>query len=171
MPKTGPAKEKRDPASALMRALRFEREGKRLFTAAADKSADPFAKQVFALLAQMETKHMEDIQAIARELEKEGRFPKVPSAPHDARMRQFRREHSRIRKEKVISGDAADGMRKALAFEAEGREMYIRMSKAATHPQEKRFFKLLSTEEDSHFNIIYEYLDFLERRGLRMQDG
>ena len=171
MPKTSSAKEKRGPASALMRALRFEREGKRLFTAAADKSADPFAKQVFALLAQMETKHMEDIQAIARELEAGGKFPKVASAPHDARMRQFRREHSRIRKEKVISGDAADGMRKALAFEAEGREMYIRMSKAATHPQEKRFFKLLATEEDSHFNIIYEYLDFLESRGLRMQDG
>jgi rubrerythrin len=114
---------------------------------------------------------MEDIQAIARKLEEEGRFPKVASAPHDARMRLFRREHSRIRKEKVITGDAADGMRKALAFEAEGREMYLRMSKAATNPQEKRFFKLLAGEEDTHFNIIYEYLDFLESSGLRMQDG
>ena len=171
MPKAGSAIKKKSPASALERALRFEKEGKRFFTAAAAKSADPFAKQVFSLLAQLETKHMEDIQAIARVLEEEGKFPKVTSAPHDARMRVFRREHSRIRKEKIISGDAADGMRKALAFEAEGREMYARMSKAATNPQEKRFFKLLSNEEDSHFNIIYEYLDFLEDKGLRMQDG
>lgn len=171
MPKAGLAKGKKSSASSLMRALRFEKEGKRFFTAAADKSADPFAKQVFALLAQMETKHMEDIQEIARELEEGGKFPKTPSAPHDARMRQFRREHSRIRKEKIISGDAADGMRKALAFEAEGREMYARMSKAATNPQEKRFFKLLSGEEDNHFSIIYEYLEFLEDKGLRMQDG
>ncbi|HEU5360288.1 MAG TPA: ferritin family protein [Candidatus Deferrimicrobiaceae bacterium] len=171
MPKAGSAIKKKSPASALERALRFEKEGKRFFTAAAAKSADPFAKQVFSLLAQLETKHLEDIQAIARVLEEEGKFPKVTSAPHDARMRVFRREHSRIRKEKIISGDAADGMRKALAFEAEGREMYARMSKAATNPQEKRFFKLLSNEEDSHFNIIYEYLDFLEDKGLRMQDG
>src|SRR3989304_7474493 len=134
MPKTGPAKEKRAP-SALRRALRLEREGKRFFTAAADKSADPFAKQVFALLAQMETKHMEDIQAIAGKLEEEGIFPKAPSASHDARMRMFRREHGRIRKEKLITGDAADGMRKALAFGAEGRGRYLRMSKAAPHPQ------------------------------------
>jgi len=171
MPKAGPKGGKRSTAGALERALRFETEGKRFFTAAAAKSMDPFAKNVFSLLAKMETKHMEDIQAIARKLEEEGRFPKVPSAPHDTRMRMFRREHSRIRKEKVISGEAVDGMRKALAFEAEGREMYLRMSKAATNPQEKRFFKLLAGEEDSHFNIIYEYLDFLENQGLRMQDG
>jgi rubrerythrin len=62
-------------------------------------------------------------------------------------------------------------MRRALSFEAMGREMYLRMSKDATNPQEKRFFKLLSGEEESHFNIIYEYLDFLESQGLRMQDG
>ena len=171
MPKPVPAGEKKGPAGALERALRFETEGKRFFTAAAAKSVDPFAKHVFLLLAQLETKHMEDIKAIARKLEEEGRFPKVSSTPHDARMRLFRREHSRIRKEKVISGEAVDGMRKALAFEAEGREMYLRMSKAATNPQEKRFFKLLAGEEDSHFNIIYEYLDFLEAQGLRMQDG
>ncbi len=171
MAKTGPTGGKRSAASALERALRFETEGMRFFTAAAAKSMDPFAKNVFSLLAKMEMKHMEDIQAIARKLEEEGKFPKVPSAPHDTRMRMFRREHSRIRREKVISGEAVDGMRKALAFEAEGREMYLRMSKAATNPQEKKFFKLLAGEEDSHFNIIYEYLDFLENQGLRMQDG
>ncbi|NNF84267.1 MAG: ferritin family protein [Deltaproteobacteria bacterium] len=171
MAKTGPTGRKRSTASALERALRFETDGMRFFTAAAAKSMDPFAKNVFSLLAKMEMKHMEDIQAIARKLEEEGKFPKVPSAPHDTRMRLFRREHSRIRREKVISGEAVDGMRKALAFEAEGREMYLRMSKAATNPQEKKFFKLLAGEEDSHFNIIYEYLDFLENQGLRMQDG
>jgi rubrerythrin len=172
MPKSGPTGGNKSLASALERALRFESEGKRFFTAAAAKSADPFAKQVYLLLAKMETKHMEDILAIARKLEDEGKFPKVSTAPHDARMRLFRREHSRIRKEKIISGEAADGMRRALAFEAMGREMYARMSKDATNPQEKRFFKLLAGEEDSHFNIIYEYLDFIEEnQSLRMQDG
>lgn len=171
MPKAGPEKTRKRGADALSRALRFEMEGKRLFTAAAAKSVDPFAKRVFALLAQMEVQHMVDIQKIAKRLGEEGRFPKVSSSSHDARMRLFRREHSRIRKEQVISGSAADGMRKALAFEAEGREMYSRMSKAATHPQEKKFFRLLSLEENSHFTIIYEYLDFLEDKGLHMKDG
>lgn len=171
MKKSRPARAKSRTALALSRALKFEQDGKRLFASAAKRSADPFARQVFELLAGMEEKHCRDILAIAKTLEEEGTFPKVSNAPTDARMRMFRKEYNRIRKEKVISGDAADVMRKALAFEAEGREMYDRMSKAATHPQEKKFFRLLSGEENSHFTIIYEYLDFLEDRGLRMQDG
>ena len=157
--------------TALARALKFEKDGKRLFSSAAKRSADPFARQLFELLARMEEKHCEDILAIAKVLEEKGKFPKVSNAPSDERMKMFRKEYNRIRKEKVISGDAADVMRKALAFEAAGREMYDRMSKAAAHPQEKKFFRLLSGEENSHFTIIYEYLDFLENRGLRMQDG
>jgi hypothetical protein len=33
---------------------------------------------------------------------------------------------------------------------------------------EKKFFGLLSAEEAGHFEVIYEYLDFLEATGLRM---
>jgi len=100
-------------------------------------------------------------------------------------MRLFKREYSRIKKEKTITGDAATAMRKALGFEAEGREMYTRMSENSSNRQEgremytrmsenssnrqeKAFFKLLASEEQKHFDIIYEYLDFLESTGLRM---
>jgi rubrerythrin len=168
MPKATPAKGKRNPAGALTRALRFEKQGKRFFTAAAAKSSDAFARRVFELLAVLEDKHMQDILAISRKLGEEGKFPAVSSAPSEARMRMFQRETRRIRKEKTISGDAAAAMRKALGFEAEGREMYRRMSEGATNPQERKFFKLLSNEESTHFEVIYEYLDFLEATGLRM---
>jgi rubrerythrin len=168
MPKATPAKGKRNPAGALTRALRFEKQGKRFFTAAAAKSSDAFARRVFELLAVLEEKHMQDILAISRKLGEEGKFPAVSSAPSEARMRMFQRETRRIRKEKTISGDAAAAMRKALGFEAEGREMYRRMSEGATNPQERKFFKLLSNEESTHFEVIYEYLDFLEATGLRM---
>jgi rubrerythrin len=83
-------------------------------------------------------------------------------------MRLFKREYSRIKKEKTITGDAATAMRKALGFEAEGREMYTRMSENAGNRQEKLFFKTLASEEQKHFDIVYEYLDFLENSGLRM---
>jgi rubrerythrin len=48
--------------------------------------------------------------------------------------------------------------------------MYTRMSENATNRQEKAFFKILASEEQKHFDIIYEYLDFLESSGLRMQE-
>lgn len=168
MPKAAPMKWKKNASSALTRALRFEKQGQRFFAAAAAKSADAFAKQVFELLARMEAQHAQDILAISRKLEGEGKFPPVSSAPSEARMRMFKRETSRIRKEAAISGDAAAAMRKALGFEAEGREMYRRMAEEAGHPQEKKFFTLLSAEEGKHFEVVYEYVDFLEATGLRM---
>jgi rubrerythrin len=164
--KTAPKAE--NAVSAITRALRFEKTGKRYFALSAEKATDPFARQVFALLADMEQKHYDDIQVVSRKLEKEGKFPAVSAVSSEGRMRLFKREYSRIKKEKSITGDAAVAMRKALGFEAEGREMYTRMSENATNRQEKTFFRILASEEQKHFDIIYEYLDFLERSGLRM---
>lgn len=169
MPKAAkPASKNGNAGSALTRALRFEKTGMRYFTLSAKKSTDGFAQRVFALLADMETKHYEDILAIARKMEETGRFPQVSTVSSEGRMRLFKREYSRIKKEKAITGDAAVAMRKALGFEAEGREMYTRMSENAQNRQEKTFFGILAAEEQKHFDIIYEYLDFLENAGLRM---
>ena len=172
MPKTAkPTPKNGNAGSALTRALRFEKTGMRYFTLSEQKATDGFAKRVFALLADMEKKHYEDILAIARKLEETGRFPVVSTVSSEGRMRLFKREYSRIKKEKTITGDSATAMRKALGFEAEGREMYTRMSERSSIRQEKAFFKLLASEEQKHFDIIYEYLDFLDNSGLRMQDG
>ena len=169
MPKAvKPVPKKDNAVSAITRALRFEKTGKRYFALSAEKATDPFARQVFSLLADMEQKHFDDIQKVAGKLGEEGKFPAVSMASSEGRMRLFKREYSRIKKEKVISGDAAVAMRKALGFEAEGREMYTRMSENATNRQEKTFFRILASEEQKHFDIIYEYLDFLEASGLRM---
>ncbi|OGP77029.1 MAG: hypothetical protein A2Z13_03770 [Deltaproteobacteria bacterium RBG_16_64_85] len=168
MANSASSKWKKNSSGALTRALRFEKQGKRFFAAAAAKSSDAFARQVFELLAVLEEKHAQDILVISRKLEEEGKFPAVSTASSEARMQMFERETRRIRKEKTISGDAAAAMRKALGFEAEGREMYKRMAEGATNPQERKFFKLLSSEESKHFDVIYEYLDFLEATGLRM---
>lgn len=171
MPKVKPVPKNDVAASAITRALRFEKTGMRYFTVSAQKATDGFAKRVFALLADMERRHFEDIQAIGKKLEENGKFPAVSTVSSEGRMRLFKREYSRIKKEKTITGDAAVAMRKALGFEAEGREMYTRMSENASNRQEKAFFRILAFEEQKHFDIIYEYLDFLENSGLRMQDG
>ena len=172
MPKAAqPSPKNGNAGSALTRALRFEKTGMRYFTVSAQKATDGFAVRVFALLADMERKHYEDILAIAKKVGEDGRFPAVSAVNSEGRMRLFKREYSRIKKEKTITGDAAVAMRKALGFEAEGREMYTRMSKRSSNRQEKAFFRTLASEEQKHFDIIYEYLEFLDNSGLRMQDG
>ncbi len=168
MPKAIPGKGKKDASSALTRALRFEKQGRKFFAASAAKSTDAFARQLFELLAVLEDRHCQDIIAISRKLEMDGKFPAVSAAPSETRMRMFQKETRRLRKEKTITGDAAAAMRKALGFEAEGREMYRRMADNASHSMERKFFRLLSAEEAGHFDVVYEYLDYLEATGLRM---
>ena len=110
MPKAAkPAPKNGNAGSALTRALRFEKTGMRYFTLSAQKATDGFAKRVFALLADMERKHYEDILAIAKKLEETGKFPVVSAVSSEGRMRLFKREYSRIKKEKTITGDAAIG--------------------------------------------------------------
>lgn len=175
MPTTGgrrrPVIRRTGGSSALSRALRFEKNGKRYYARAAGMAADPFAAEIFRLLAGLEEQHMKDIAAIARALGEQGKFPAVSTAPNDARMKMFDRELRRIRKETLVTGESPDAVRKALGMEAEGREMYRRMAREAKDPQERRFFDALSGEEEKHFELLYEYVDFLEERGLRMQDG
>jgi rubrerythrin len=159
-------------ANALTRALRFEKTGLEFYELSASKAGSPYTRRTFGLLAAMERKHMHDIMEIARRLEEKGKFPAVSKAESEGRMRMFEEEAEKIRKEEMVSGDAASAMRKALGLEAEGREMYLRMSNGAGSPQEKKFYRMLWREEEAHFEIIYEYLDYLEDRGLRMEgDG
>jgi rubrerythrin len=44
------------------------------------------------------------------------------------------------------------------------------MSQNSSNRQEKAFFRILASEEQKHFDIIYEYLDYLENSGLRMRE-
>ncbi len=170
-PTRAKTKRKSDSAAALARALKFERSGRNYYARAAGYAADPFAAAVLSLLKSFEEQHIRDIVAISRSVQEEGSFPSISTAPSDARMKLFAREMRRIRKEKFISGESPDVMRKALGVEAEAREMYRRMAAEASSPQERKFFGLLCNEEERHFELLYEYLDFLEERGLRMQDG
>ena len=105
MPKAAkPAPKNGNAGSALTRALRFEKTGMRYFALSEQKATDGFAKRVFALLADMERKHYEEIQAIAKKVGEDGRFPAVSAVNSEGRMRLFKREYSRIKKEKTITG-------------------------------------------------------------------
>ena len=140
----------------LFRSIEYQRCGR-------DLERDVQAAKDELVVAQQKL-----LQPIAKKLEETGKFPGVSTVSSEGRMRLFKREYSRIKKEKTITGDAAVAMRKALGFEAEGREMYTRMAAHSSNRQEKAFFKILASEEQKHFDIIYEYLEFLDTSGLRM---
>lgn len=160
--------EKKGP---LAMALKFEQEGRDFFTAAAEKSGDPLTREIYEYLAMMELKHMEDIKRIAAQLKEKGSFPeKITLSATSDKTGIFKEALKKVKREKVLAQEEVVALRDALALEFKGREMYEKLSHEAKDHNEKHFFDLLADEEQKHFDIIYEYLEFFEQKGLRMQE-
>lgn len=155
----------------LEEALKFEEEGRSFFTTAAEKSGDPLTKEVYEYLASMELKHMEDIKRISAELREKGKFPeKATLTSTSDRAEIFKEALKKVKREKVLAQEEVTALRDALALEFKGREMYEKLSHEAKDNNEKHFYDLLAEEEQKHFDIIYQYLEFFEDKGLRMQE-
>lgn len=157
--------------SPLEMALKFEQEGNDFFTEAAKKSEDPLTREVYEYLALMELKHMEDIKRIAGELEETGKFPEKASLSATSdRVAIFKEALKKVKREKILAQEEVTALRDALALEFKGREMYEKLCHEAKDQNERHFYDLLAEEEQKHFDIIYEYLEFFEDKGLRMQE-
>jgi hypothetical protein len=153
MPKAATMKGRGSVSSALTRALRFEKQGKRFFGAAAAKSSDGFARQVFELLAVLEDKHVQDILAISRKLGEDGKFPAVSSRPAGECGCSSGGEQD---PEETISGDAAAACDPRLG----GGARDVQADSRGRRIPRKRFYPPLE-EEAKHFEVVYRYLDFL----------
>jgi rubrerythrin len=155
----------------LEEALKFEEEGRTFFTTAAEKSGDPLTKEIYEYLAMMELKHMEDIKRISAELKEKGKFPEDATLSSTSdKISIFKEALKQVKKEKELAQEEVTALRNALALEFKGREMYEKFSHEAKDNNEKQFYELLADEEQKHFDIIYEYLEFFEDKGLRMQE-
>ncbi len=155
----------------LEEALKFEKEGRDYFSEAASKAGDKMTKEIYQYLALMETKHMEDIQRIAGEMKNKGTFPDNATLSVTTKSSEiFLKELEKLSREKMLPQNEVAALRNGLALEVRGREMYERLSEEATDQGESNFYRKLAGEEQKHFQIIYEYLDFYESTGLRMQE-
>ncbi len=155
--------------SPLKEALEFERAGKKFFSDSAKKAGDPLTRELYEYLAQMETKHMEEVIRISKELEEKGAFPNEITLQETTKPADiFLNELKKISSVDVITDDDVTVLRTALNLEVRGREMYETFSKNAEDEKEARFYELLAEEEQRHFEIIYQLLEYFENKGLKM---
>lgn len=153
----------------LKEALEFEKAGKKFFSESAQKAGDSLTRELYNYLAQMETKHMEDILRISKELEEKGQFPeKVTLQDMTKPAEIFMEELRKLSGEEMVTEDEVTALRHALNLEVKGREMYERFAREASDEKESTFYRLLAAEEQRHFDIIYQLLDYFESKGLRM---
>lgn len=150
-----------DLQKALQTAMKGEIEGRELYKAAAEKTEDKKAKEVFRMLADEEQTHFDELAQIAEDYE-EGKDVSVPELPapasfEDAESPIFTREF----KEKVTDFDMT-ALSIGMKLELESEKFYREMADEANQGELKELFTRLADWELGHFNHLQKQVSFFE---------
>jgi rubrerythrin len=150
-----------DLQEALQTAMKGEIEGRELYAAAAEKTADSKAKQVFQMLADEEQKHYDALVRMAEDLAqaKELTMPQLeaPARFEDAQSPIFTREF----KEKVSDFDMS-ALSIGIKLELESEKFYKEMADNAQEEKIKELFLKLADWEHGHYEYLQSQIGFLE---------
>ena len=143
-------------------AMKGEIEGRELYRAAAARTSDKKAKEVFTYLAEEEDKHFETLKAMYSSYS-EGKL-KIPEMPRivqfdDAQSPIFSRDFRKRIGEKHFEMSA---LSLALRLENDSVQYYLKMAEETNDGGLKDFFNRLSQWEKDHYDAIYAEISYLE---------
>lgn len=150
-----------DLQEALQTAIKGEIEGRELYKAAAEKTEDNKAREVFQMLAAEEQSHHDALMQMAKDYA-QGKDLTVPQfeAPaqfEDAESPIFTREF----KEKVSDFDMS-ALSIGMKLELESEKFYREMAEKAKEKEVKDLFSRLADWEQGHFEYLQSQIGFLE---------
>jgi rubrerythrin len=153
--------------SALRMALENEFNGHKLYSRVASEAKDAFTRNTFSNLAADEEKHIEAIQKfIGRGTRKPAPGPAslIGKAEVGAKMKFFGENVERFRARAAAAQSMDLGpYRMGLELEKKSFEFYRTQSRSAKAPEIVKFFSFLMEQEELHFNLIKQAINFLER--------
>lgn len=152
-----------DLKQAFKEAIRGEIEGRELYAMAAEKTADPKAKQVFANLSQEENLHFEYLQKLG-EAHFSGKPVEVPKLARietfaDAESPIFTREFKDFVKDRHFEVAA---LSIGIKLELESSAAYRKMAEAAGDKGLKEFFQDLAAWEEGHYEALKRQIGFFQ---------
>ncbi len=151
-----------DLKQAFETAIKGEMEGRELYKAAAGKTDDKKAKEVFQMLSDEEQSHLDTLVKLANEYQ-EGKDVSIPDLPkptsfEDAESPIFTREF----KDKVTDKDFEMAtLSIGIKLELESEKFYKEMAQAADQSKLKEFFNYLADWEKGHYDYLNKQIGFL----------
>lgn len=150
-----------DLQKAFQDAIKGEIEGRELYKAAAEKTGDTKAKEVFQMLAVEEQGHHDTLVQMAKDYT-QGKgltMPQLqtPASFEDAESPIFTREF----KEKVSDFDMT-ALSIGIKLELESERFYREMAEKAQEKEAKELFTHLADWERGHYDYLQSQVGFLE---------
>ena len=150
-----------DTQEALQTAIKGEIEGRELYKAAAEKTEDAKAKEVFQMLADEEQGHYDSLMQMAKEYAQgqELTMPQLsaPASFQDAESPIFTREF----KEKVSDFDMT-ALSIGIKLELESEKFYREMAEKSEEKEAKELFSKLADWERGHYDYLKSQVGFFE---------
>lgn len=144
--------------SSLEFAIQMEIDGEKYYTEQAEKNKGNNLNRVFLMLAKDERRHAEILRNKANELS----YELVDNNTFDEYKNVFEGIDD-FNKEVKIVPEQLDAYRMALEKEKESIDLYKKMLSEADNEEEKKLFRYLIKEEESHYAIFYEIATHLNR--------
>ena len=153
-----------DELKALQMAIKTELDIRKFYLDNAEKMKNKLAKKTFMFLADEELRHVDAIHAFNKAI-KEGTEPDIDAGTEDeaiSRGKEFFSTSMRTVAERTIaSQDDIAVYEMGLQMEQNGYNFYKQAHDKAKHKNVKKLFEFLMKEENAHYALISNAINYL----------
>lgn len=137
-------------------SLQMERDAEALYRNLAERTEHKGVKNVFTMLADDENRHARAIEIIKKNV-----IP-VPESSVDSIITVFRKIQEEGKTDVIGSGIIPE-LNRALEIEKKGMEFYEDKLGSLDSDDARKLFSLLSRQEKSHYHIIENLIELIEK--------
>lgn len=155
-----------DVSNALRVALKMEADGIEMYEKAAQKCSNTLGKKMFLGLAEDEKSHIRMIEEIAKSQGLSAALEEARSGTPRERIKTiFSQARDEIVEEVASTADDIMALKTALGMEKESHEFYRKAAGETSCVDESALFERLAKEENEHFGVLQNTLEYLENAG------
>jgi rubrerythrin len=163
----------KDELLALKLAIEFEKKIRTFYLGHAEKLKRELAKKTFVFLADEELKHIEAIKAFNKSIH-DGEEPMIDSGTEDEAINRAKEFFAKSMEEQAEKTRASASELKVyelgLEMEQNGYNFYKENSEKAEHPNVKKLFDFLVKEENGHYALLSNAINYFKHPAEYFQD-
>ena len=162
-----------DELEALKQAIKTELDIRKFYLDSADKTKNELARKVLLFLADEELRHVDEIHAFSRSVH-EGEEPMINQGPEDEAINRakefFTATMKSINERRVAGSDDISVYEIGLQMEQNTYDFYKKAAGKAQHPNVKKLFEFLMKEENAHYALLSNAINYLKDPANFFQD-
>jgi rubrerythrin len=142
-------------------SLKMETDAVKFYTEAAERTSHVVGKRMFLSIAEDEKRHIDMLNALIKGMEITHR----DINPMDKIRTVFEELKDRMVERVQATTTETEALETAMKMEKEGLEFYRKNAAEAPDPRSRELFEKLIKEEEKHYEIFSNTLDFLTDTG------